>query len=126
MCCLSLPRLGEIEVAPLTGSRGSFASSLDYAITKQVLWIQDMFGMDGRGMSVAGRVFVRTNPNLKRAGPVMVAINRNFLPVSSLEIEIDGDRQPSRDRLEKLLDKIEGRSLDCRNVNQKFVEAVAG
>lgn len=70
----------------ISGRTGSLAVSLDNAIMKDVNWLQDMFGVDTTGTSQIRRVLLRTNSGMKRKGPVAVAINENFLPMSSVRV----------------------------------------
>ncbi len=90
----------------LTGFRSSFAASLDYAITKQPGWIRDMFGSDSRGNTLAQRLFSRTNPNRKRPGPVVLALNERALSASDVSIVWNGQRVQRREVLQDLLLKI--------------------
>ena len=74
----------------LEGDRLSPASSLDLALSKTPLWLQDLFGLDSRNHSIAHRMFRRSNPELKRPGPVLVSLNQEFLPSSSVVIFVNG------------------------------------
>lgn len=74
----------------LVGTRGSLAASLDYAITKQPQWIRAIFGADPRESSIAQRLIARTNPNRKRPGPVILAINEEALAPTNIELIWDG------------------------------------
>lgn len=94
--------------AELRGGRGSQAISLDYAISKQVQWLHEMFGTDSIGQLIARRIFLRTNPNCKMPGPVVVAVNEKFLPSENILIEIDGDTRPSPEKILALAEQIEG------------------
>jgi hypothetical protein len=76
----------ERNAAHIMGFQGSLAASLDYAITKQPVWIRDMFGTDANGNTLAQRLISRTNPNRKRPGPVILGLNERA--VSPLDIAI--------------------------------------
>ncbi len=74
------------ETPLLVGRRGSFASSLDYAIDKQTIWLTEMFGWDQNGAGLARRLFVRSNPGQRIPGPVALSLNRNFCDYNELQI----------------------------------------
>lgn len=74
----------------IQGHAGSLAASLDYALSKQPVWVAEMFGCDQQGISFARRLILRTNPERKRPGPVVLAINHVYLPPSAIEVYIDG------------------------------------
>lgn len=90
----------------VSGGRSSLAISLDYAISKQVQWLQDMFGVDSKGNLIARRLILRTNPNCKRPGPVILALNEKFLPTPYISIVIEGDKNPSVEKIECLLHSV--------------------
>ena len=73
--------------AAIEGDGDSLAASLDYAISKQPLWLQDMFGSTPQGTAISKLLFRRMNPDRKRPGPVTVFIaNLDF----DVLIEVDG------------------------------------
>ena len=74
--------------AIIQGHSGSPASTLDYAISKGPLWLLDLFGTDAAGNSFAKRLFRRSNPERKRAGPVTVGFNENVLKPGDITIMI--------------------------------------
>jgi hypothetical protein len=74
----------------LVGGRGSLAASLDYAITKQPRWIREIFGDDARDRPFAQSLVVRSNPNRKRPGPVILALNEETLPAGYIELTWNG------------------------------------
>jgi len=98
----------------IQGERGSLASSLDYAIHKQPLWLADMFGLDQNGQSLLRRLIRIVNPNRKRPGPVAIhwggnddchvrVMRNNEVIASSSEFErilesLDGCSPPSGPR----------------------------
>ncbi len=59
----------------LSGVRGSPAASLDFALGKPPVWLQDMFGLTNKGEALGKRLFCRTNPELKYPGPVILSLN---------------------------------------------------
>lgn len=73
--------------AAIEGGDNSLAASLDYAISKQPLWLQDMFGTTPQGTSISKLLFRRMNPDRKRPGPVTVFIaNVDF----DVRVAVDG------------------------------------
>lgn len=81
--------------ASIEGNADSLAASLDYAISKQPLWLQDMFGSTPQGTAISKLVFRRMNPDRKRPGPVTVFIpNADFDVVIEVNGELlDGEHQ---------------------------------
>lgn len=74
----------------IEGEASSLASSLDYAIDKEPLWLMDMFGVDALGRMKAKRIFRRSNSGRKRGGPVAISVNSTVLPIESITIHRDG------------------------------------
>ena len=74
----------------VTGGKNSAAASLDYAISKGPCWLSDMFGLCSSGELVARRLFLITNPNRKRPGPVSIAVNKAALSPSQIAVFLDG------------------------------------
>ena len=101
----SLMGTGSAGTPALTGERRSAAASLDYALSRDSNWLVEMFGADARGDSLARRFIKRSNPELKRKGPVALSLNENVL--SSRNIEIFFDDKPITDP--KLLREIADR-----------------
>jgi hypothetical protein len=96
---LRAPHEGDFS---LEGGRGSLAAALDSALSKNPLWLLDMFGVDAQGGSTARRIFKRVNPERKRPGPVKISLSRNALPAASITIVIDGEPTQSVEDLELL------------------------
>ena len=92
----------------LQGHAGSLAASLDYALSKQPVWIAEMFGCDQQGISFARRLILRTNPERKRPGPVVLAVNHVYLPAAQIEVFVDGVRCTGSG-LEELIATLEDR-----------------
>jgi hypothetical protein len=99
---------GEPVMVGITGGLGSSAASLDYALTKQPRWICEMFGTDGRGSALAQRLFLRTNSNRKRPGPVTIAVNEKLLAASDLSIFLENQRIDSIEKLQGLSLLVDG------------------
>lgn len=84
--CAEIHTDSELPQPTMRGLRGSKASSLDYAISKRTNWLLDIFGIDAKGIPILRRVFNRSNPDGKRSEPIVVALNRAFLPYESINI----------------------------------------
>lgn len=111
LCCVIIQAViesldSEALVNKLSGGKGSLAISLDYAISKEVMWLQDMFGVDSKGYMTAKRVILRTNPNCKRPGPVILALNQKFIPTTKISILINNHECRDVHLLRNLLDAI--------------------
>jgi hypothetical protein len=90
---LSLSFLSAIENPlgiHLSGHAGSLAASLDYALSKQPIWLAEMFGVDTLGNCVARRFTYRTNSERKRPGPVSLSLNHSYLESAMIEVVVDG------------------------------------
>jgi hypothetical protein len=92
----------------LSGHKGSLASSLDYALSKQPRWIQEMFGIGNFGTAYARRLILRTNPERKRPGPVILGLNTIVLKPTNIAIFLNGEQLQSTDRLRELMATLEG------------------
>lgn len=86
----------------LVGTKGTLAASLDYALSKQPLWLFDMFGQDSSGCPHARRLVLRSNPERKRPGPVVLSLNTNFLHPSEIYVHVAGELVDSRQDLQRL------------------------
>lgn len=93
----------------LMGEKDSLASSLDYAISKQPIWLTEMFGCDAQGSSLAKRMILRTNPERKRPGPVILGVNQLFLRPSEIAIYSHG-KLCGEEQLRTLLHQLESLS----------------
>ncbi len=91
------------ELPIILGDKGSLAASLDYALTKQPMWIQEMFGSDAAGTAIAQRLFRRTNSHRKRPGPVVIKVNERALPPQNIHIYLNGKRIDDIASLQNLL-----------------------
>ena len=91
------------DLAIIRGDRGSLAASLDYAMTKQPVWLCEMFGADSSGNSMALHIIARTNSNRKRPGPVVLSLNEKVLSPSVIRVIWDGKMIENADQLNRLL-----------------------
>jgi len=98
----------EIAGPLLSGSRGSLAASLDYALDKQPLWLLDMFGLEDSGRAFASRLFLRNNRGMKRGGNVVISLNSNFIKPSHIIIAVDGVEVRESERWQRLQRNLEG------------------
>ena len=76
----------------IAGIQRSPAASLDYALTKRPIWLSDMFGLTQEGEVFARKLFLVTNPNRKRAGPVLIRINSFALAPSDIRVFLERHR----------------------------------
>ena len=95
----------------IEGENKSPAASLDYALSKQPIWLGDMFGISAHGVPISKLIFRRINPDRKRPGPVVI-----FIPSSSLTvaIEINGRRLTEAEELRNCVHLVE-RRMNHRN-----------
>ncbi len=82
----SLASIPEKESFALCGFRGSSALALDYSLSKKPLWLLDMFGSDSSGAPIALRMFIRSNPEGKLPGPIMISLNERFFSRQQIKI----------------------------------------
>lgn len=93
--------------ALLRGDANSLAASLDYAISKQPVWLTEMFGCDQQGISYVRRMILRTNPERKRPGPVTLGINQMYVSSEAVTIYVNG-KLCEGDALIPLVNELEG------------------
>jgi hypothetical protein len=98
LALLVVRKAARFEDSSISGLSGTVAASLDYAISKQPLWLTEMFGCDRLGTSLVRRMIFRTNPERKRPGPTTLSINDKYLPSESISVFCDG-RRCSREEL---------------------------
>ena len=115
-----LNRRDPLTLPYIQGGKNSLASTFDYALSKGPAWLVEMFGADQCGNAMAKRIFRRTNPNMKRPGPVVVAISPNFLEENSIKISLDGKELTDPDKLRSLLANIEAQAITNCNYGQSI------
>jgi hypothetical protein len=93
--------------AILSGFGGSLASTLDYALSKQPIWTVEMLGVDGCGNSYLRRLILRTNPERKYPGPVIVTVNPRAVSSQAIEIWWDGRRLDTLEKKMRLASLLE-------------------
>jgi hypothetical protein len=96
-----------LEQRTLRGGANTPASSLDYAISKQPVWIAELFSLDKFGISLLRRLVYRTNSERKRPGDTIIAINPTQLPEENISIFIDGKVANEATTLRELLTGLE-------------------
>ena len=102
----SMAALGHPCDPILIGDKGSYAASLDYAISKETHWLIDVFGLsDGAGPNFR-RVFKRTNSGRKRSGPVAVSFSKYFLQGGAISIRLNSKDLATISELEALLSTV--------------------
>ena len=93
----------------LEGYQGSPASSLDYALSKQPMWLLEMFGWDVNGESLARRIIKRTNTSRKMQAPISLSLSKEC------EVEIIQEGK-SESVLERMIFREARSSLFVTNV----------
>lgn len=98
---------GDPNLVALSGFGQSLASTLDYALSKQPLWTVEMCGVDMCGQSFLRRLFLRTNPERKYPGPVIINLNSRILMGEAIQVWWNGQRLTDPATFRSLLDRIE-------------------
>lgn len=88
--------------------------SLDFALGKPPTWLYEMFGSIDDS-AFAKRLFIRTNPEGKRPGKVIVELNQNLISPDNIKILVDGTNVT----VEKLQDLI---SLFSNSISKNDTE----
>ncbi len=78
--------------ATLSGEKGSLACSLDYALSKQPLWLLDMFGTDSKGKNLLRTFLQISNSSLKYPGPVIIRVNEKRLPPEEITVFLEDQK----------------------------------
>ena len=102
----SMAALGHSCDPILVGERGSYAASLDYAISKETHWLIDVFGVSEGEIPNFRRVFKRTNSGRKRSGPVAVSFSKSFLQLGAISIRLNSFDLRTISELQALVDKV--------------------
>jgi len=112
----------------LSGGKGSPASSLDYAMTKQPMWVNDIFGLSRNGKSCIHRMFLRTNPGMKKGKEVRLSLNERYCDTDNIKIYLDEAELCLREKndqltLKQLISSLETNLNKRRKSNQKLVRS---
>jgi hypothetical protein len=97
----------------LVGDKGSYAASLDYAISKETHWLLDVFGVSDGEVPNFRRVFKRTNSGRKRSGPVAVSLAKPFLEPGAIAIRLNSSDVDDIKELESLAYRLSGVRLQA-------------
>lgn len=97
----------ELNGPILKGCESSPASSFDYSLGKNPNWILDIFGVDKSGNSIARKLFNRTNPERKRGGDVLIAVNQKVLSGRCINFYLDENLCRDAEEIDFLADSIE-------------------
>lgn len=125
VCVALLPAkiwAGESGKTAFSGEKGSLAASLDYALSKEPNWLGELFGFTAGGGLMARRLFLVSNPNRKRPGPVVIVLNERVLASQDIAVSLDGRPVSSVEDWGSLLGAIlagEGVTLD-NNILQEL------
>ena len=103
----------------ISGGHSSLASSLDYALSKAPRWLCEMFGTYQNGQITAKRLFLTTNPNQKRPGPVIIAINEAAIAPGDVRVIVDGREVLDPKLLLSILDEVEAIDLESGQISAK-------
>lgn len=93
----------------ISGGESSLAASLDYALCKAPRWLAEMFGAFPSGQITAKRLFLTTNPNQKRPGPVIITINEVAIAPGDVRVIVDGEEVLNESLLLTILKDVEER-----------------
>ena len=99
----------------LAGEANSLAASLDYALSKQPLWLLDMFGVDSAGRTLTMRLFNRINPSRKRVGPVIIGVRDGVLGAGAVSIQFNEREIIDTQELQQIV-----RGWMCDEPQQRF------
>jgi hypothetical protein len=102
-----MARPGEVE-HHLAGYKASLAASLDYALSKQPQWLTELFGIDSSGTSILRRLILRTNPERKRPGPVVLSFSDRALESIQFRFTLNGSKLELPEAIQSLLSHLEG------------------
>lgn len=106
----------------ISGGHSSLASSLDYALSKAPRWLCEMFGSYQNGQITAKRLFLVTNPNQKRPGPVTIAINDAAIAPGDVRVMVNGRDALDLNTLAAILHDVE--KMDAQQGEESFCEPV--
>jgi len=109
--------------AVLLGTKGSIAASLDYALGKEPEWLSSIFGVDRRGRLLAKRFIDRINPELRRAGPVVLGLNTQALAHKGIQVFLDEKELGTAEEIEALLEAVllQWKEKDTKEVRERLV-----
>lgn len=106
------------EAPAISGGRGSPALSFDYAISRAADWIVEMFGADSFGAPLARKIFIRSNSELKRPGPVTITLNHRFISAKDIATSVVSG-EPFENNAADLL------PFDLKSLKSAFVNEIS-
>lgn len=109
-------KLSHEGVSHISGIRGSYAASLDNALQKRSIWLTDFFGADSNGNALAARFIHRSNPGLRRPGPVYLSLLASAVPRDSIAIYSNDIELKTRAEFEGLLALIDEKKRQPPNL----------
>lgn len=111
--------LTDLPYAKLEGQGRCLARSLDLALSKQPLWLIDMFGISANGNCMARRLFVRNNAEGKMPGPQSIAFNRAAIRADAITLVWDGRAVTSPSAVTDLLLSLDA-EFTCTHYGMKY------
>lgn len=125
--CAASGRRGSNGLCPtLAGERSSPAASLNYAMSKKPEWIKDMFGEDSESHPYLLDLIRRTNPDLKRPGPVTLCLDAQSLPPGRIYV-VAGDREvDGAEEIEQMARSIEASLKPNGSTPARFKVTIEG
>lgn len=115
----------QLEQRVLRGGANTPASSLDYAISKQPVWISELFGLDKFEISLLRQLVHRTNSERKRPGDTIIAINSLQLPEENISIVIDGQVTTETKALKDFLATLEVNNSRSKVLEMRKAESIS-
>jgi len=109
LCKVAAQKFDHQMTAPvsISGQEGSLASSLDYALSKQPMWLIEMFGVDSCSNSYLRRILYRSNPERKLPGPVIISVNPKVMTHNNIECWWNGKLLDTKSDLMNLITLLE-------------------
>jgi RNA polymerase sigma-70 factor (ECF subfamily) len=125
-CAASARRCTDASCPILTGERSSAAASLNFAMSKKPDWIKDMFGRDSGYRPYLLDLIKRSNPDLKRKGPVVLCLDARVLPPQRIFVFV-GDRQTdAAEEIEQISNAIEKSFKPSGTTKARFELTITG
>ncbi len=103
----------------IQGGAHTLAASLDYAISKQPIWLRELFGVDKYGTSLIRRLVHRHNPERKRPGDTIIGINAEQLHSEDISVVVGMVKVEDTEALSKLVEWIESQKSKVIKVAAK-------
>lgn len=104
-------------IGQLSGFKSSLAASLDYALSKQPAWLREVCGTDPQGNAYMRKLIVRTNPERKRPGPVVLGLNERAIQIQDVHIFWERKKLSSKEDLQRLLLEVNTEPENIRTVD---------